>query len=151
MSAAVYSVIPLLVQDQGRQMQFQLRYNPKTQSVRLEGVFFKRSIFIGRRLFNNLFQFMCNEYGYKLGRILYNTSTFKSGTATTCNNEQYHFSLKDDDGICISLQNEANNCTEVTAFVQADATVMQEGTFLKALIPAVLAVVIYAREAAGVA
>lgn len=151
MRTAVYSVVPLLVQDRGRQMQFQIKYNPKTQSVRLEGPLLKRSIFIGRRLFNGLFQFLCNEYGCRLGRILYNNPSYNSGTATTYNNEQYHFSLQQENGIRVLMQNDADQSAAITALVEDAAVAAQEGAVVKALVPAVLAVVIYAREAATVA
>lgn len=147
MSTAVYNVISLLVQDQGRQMQFHVRYNVQTQSIRLESAFLKRSIFIGRRLFSNLFQFMSNEYGCKLGQILYNTTTYSSGTAIIFNNEHYHFLLYEENGIRVSLQSDAADRPAITALVQPGHTVMNERSFVKTLIPALLGIVIYALEA----
>ncbi len=142
MSVAVYKEIPLSLDDGNQKRLFKLKLNLYTGSVRLEGGAIKRSIFLGRKMFNRLFQFMRNEYGFTLGRILYKDRFMRNGHATTSANEHFRFTVQDETDIKVVVENEDFPAERFTAIVpKTDATPESD-----ILIPSVLAALIYRRD-----
>lgn len=144
MSISVYNAVPMTLNDGETQHQFTLKLNPATESFRLENKQIKRNVFIGRRMFSNLFQQIRNEYGFVLGRIHYDNEEMKNGSATTAEHEHFRFVLKDDNGIEVQVEDEALPGKKFTASVpyhyqNASEKAMQ----LKTIIPSVLAALIY--------
>jgi hypothetical protein len=151
MSAAVYKVIPFLLEDGSQQYQFLLKLNAATQSFRIESSKIKRSIFFGRRTFNKLFQFLRNEYGIPLGKIHYDDNHMNTGSAFTSDNQQFRFSIKQADTIYVILENQNNPLKKITATLTGNLSDTKELSKFTALIPSILAAMIYTKEEVAVA
>jgi len=148
MSIAVYDRIPLVLSEGGKKQSFLLRYNSSTQSIRLESSKWKRSIFIGKKVFNRFLQFFRNEYGLKLGDIQYDDRLFSKGRATTADNRRYRFLVNSTNQLHIELQEERYPDDKITVVLDTEAATGKDLTYFSALIPSILTVLIYSRETA---
>lgn len=148
MSNAIYDKIPLLLSEGGKQESFLLRYNSSTQSIRLEGSKWKRSIFIGKKVFNRFVQFFRNEYGFKLGDIQYEDRLFSKGRATTSDNRHFRFYVNSTNQLKIELQDENRPNDKITVVLDSDNSTGKDFGVFSALIPSILTVLIYSRDAA---
>nr|WP_294903808.1 hypothetical protein [uncultured Lacibacter sp.] len=147
MGIAVYNAVPMIFHDGNEEHRFTLKVNPATESFRLENGMIKRSIFIGKRVFNRLFQFVRNEYGYTLGRIQYDDGQMKKGSAVTEQHDQFRFTIHDQDEIKVMLESEAVPEKKLCATIPvAYETDQEKKAHLRALIPSVLAALILTRE-----
>ncbi len=147
MDIAVYNAVPMILHDGKEEYHFTLKLNPATESFRLESGIIKRSIFIGKRMFNRLFQFVRNEYGYNIGRIQYDDEQMKKGSAETEEHDQFRFTINEQDGIEVMLENEAVPQKKVCASIPLKyENETEKRAHLKALIPSVLAALILTRE-----
>ncbi|QNA45749.1 hypothetical protein [Lacibacter sediminis] len=147
MGIAVYNAVPMILHDGQREHRFTLKLSPATESFRLESGMIKRSIFIGKRMFNRLFQFVRNEYGYTLGRIQYDDDQMKKGSAITEQRDQFRFTINEQDGIEVMLENEAVPLKKVSATIPLRyENETEKKAHLRALIPSVLAALILTRE-----
>lgn len=147
MGIAVYNAIPMILHDGKDEYRFTLKLNPSTESFRLESGVIKRSIFIGKRMFNRLFQFVRNEYGYNIGRIQYDDEQMKNGSAETEEHDQFRFTINEQDGIEVMLENEAVPQKKVSASIPLTyENETEKKAHLQALIPSVLAALILTRE-----
>lgn len=147
MGIAVYNDVPMILKDGQKEHRFTLKLSPATESFRIESGVIKRSIFIGKRMFNRLFQFVRNEYGYTLGKIQYDDEQMKQGSAVTEEHDQFRFTINEQDGIEVMLENEAVPQKKVSASIPlsySDET--EKKAQLHALIPSVLAALILTRE-----
>nr|MBP6687347.1 hypothetical protein [Lacibacter sp.] len=107
----------------------------------------RRSIFIGKRVFNKLFQLIRNEYGYTLGRIQYDDDQMNKGSASTEAHDQFRFSINEEKEIEVMFENEAGPQKKVTATIPLlYETDTEKKAQLRALIPSVLAALILTRE-----
>lgn len=147
MGIAVYNAVQMILNDGQKEHRFTLKLSPSTESFRLESGVIKRSIFIGKRMFNRLFQFVRNEYGYNLGRILYDDEQMKKGSAITEQHDQFRFTINEHDGIEVMLENEAVPQKKVSAIIPLKyENETEKKAHLRALIPSVLAALILTRE-----
>jgi hypothetical protein len=147
MSMTVYNAVPMILHDGQEEHRFTLKLNPATESFRLESGPIRRSIFIGKRMFNKLFQFIRNEYGYTLGRIQYDDDDMRKGSAVTEEHDQFRFTIREQNGIEVMLENEATPSNKVSAVIPAFYhTDTERKAQLRALIPSVLAALILTRE-----
>lgn len=151
MSEAVYNVIPLLLEDGSRQHHFQLKLNESTQSVRLEGTTFRRSIFIGKNAFNRLFRLLRNEYGFIVGKIFYTDAKMKRGTATSADNHQYHFTIDETQQLKVILEDDSKSACKLTATIPVGPDELDAVKKYATLIPSVLAALLVARDEKAVA
>ncbi|MBY0477853.1 MAG: hypothetical protein K2Q24_09425 [Chitinophagaceae bacterium] len=147
MSITVYNAVPMILHDGKEEHRFILKLSPSTESFRLESGMIKRSIFIGKRMFNKLFQLIRNEYGYTLGRIQYDDDGMKKGSATTEEHDQFRFTINEQNEIEVKFESEASPQKKVTATIPLNyETETEKIAQLKALIPSVLAALILTRE-----
>jgi hypothetical protein len=151
MSAAVYKVIPFLLEDGSRKQQFLLKLNAATESFRIESGTIRRSIFFGKKTFNRLFQFLRNEYGIPLGNIHYDDNRMMKGSATTADNQQFRFSIEQAAHISVVLESQNNPLHKITATLTGNLSDTRELTKLTALIPSILAAMIYSKDEVAVA
>ncbi len=148
MGIAVYNEVPMILNDGRREHRFTLKLNPSTESFRLESGVIKRSIFIGKRMFNKLFQFVRNEYGHNLGKVQYDDDRMNRGSASTEEHDQFRFSINERNGIEVVLESEAVPDHKLSASIPASYTNETERrAHLRAMIPSVLAALIIVREA----
>jgi hypothetical protein len=148
MSIAIYDRIPLVLSEGGKKQSFLLRYNSSTQSIRLESSKWKRSIFIGKKVFNRFLQFFRNEYGLKLGDIQYDDHLFSKGRATTSDNRRFRFHVNPTNQLQIELQEERYPDDKITVVLDTEAATGKDLKYFSALIPSILTVLIYSRETA---
>lgn len=147
MSLAVYNAVQMILHDGKEEHRFTLKLSPSTDSFRLESGMMKRSIFIGKRMFNKLFQLIRNEYGYTLGRIQYDDDQMKKGLATTEEHDQFRFTINEQSEIEVMFKNDAFPQKKITATIPLMyETDSEKKAQLKALIPSVLAALILTRE-----
>ncbi len=147
MSIAVYNAVPMILHDGKEEYRFTLKLSPATESFRLESGMIKRSIFIGKRMFNRLFQFVRNEYGYTLGRIQYDDEQMKKGSAVTEQHDQFRFTINEKEGIEVMFENESVPQKKVSATIPLQyENEVEKKAHLRALIPSVLAALILTRE-----
>jgi hypothetical protein len=149
MGTAVYDTIPLLLSEGGKEQSFLLRYNSSTQSIRLEGSKWKRSIFIGKKVFNRFVQFFRNEYGFKLGDIQYEDLLFSKGRATTSDNRRFRFFVNSTNQLKIELQDEKHPNDKIIVVLDSDESSGKELNLFSALIPSILTFLIYSRDTAA--
>jgi hypothetical protein len=143
----VYDRIPLLLSEGGQEQSFLLRYDSSTQSIRLEGSKWKRSIFIGKKVFNRFVQFFRNEYGYQLGNIQYEDRCFSKGRATTSDNRRFRFNVSCSNQFQIEFHEEMNPMEKITVKLDSEISSKKDVRYFSAIIPSILTVLIYAREA----
>ncbi len=147
MSIAVYNAVPMMLHDGEHEHRFTLKLNPSTESFRLECGTIKRNIFIGKRMFNKLFQLIRNEYGFTLGRIQYDDEQMKKGTASTEAHDQFRFTINEGNAIEVVLENEVTPQRKMIASVPLHySNETEKSAQLKALIPSVLAALIFTKE-----
>ncbi|MFY7839803.1 MAG: hypothetical protein ACOVP7_05980 [Lacibacter sp.] len=151
MGIAVYNEVPMIFNDGRDEHRFTVKLSPATESFRLESGMIKRSIFIGKRMFNKLFQFVRNEYGHNLGQIKYDDEQMINGSATTEQHDQFRFHIEEGDGIEVVLENEAVPDRKLRASIKpVYSTETERKAHLQAMMPSVLAAVILVREASPV-
>jgi hypothetical protein len=147
MGITVYNDVPMILHDGQKEHRFTLKLSPATESFRIESGVIKRSIFIGKRMFNRLFQFVRNEYGYTLGRIQYDDEQMKNGSAVTEQHDQFRFTINEQNGIEVMLEDEAVPQKKVSASIPLNyKSETEKKAQLRALIPSVLAALILTRE-----
>jgi hypothetical protein len=147
MGIPVYNDVPMILHDGQKEHRFTLKLSPATESFRIESGVIKRSIFIGKRMFNRLFQFVRNEYGYTLGRIQYDDEQMKQGSAVTEEHDQFRFTVREHDDIEVMFEDEAVPQKKVSATIPARyENEIEKKAQLRALIPSVLAALILTRE-----
>ena len=147
MGIAVYNEVPMILNDGRREHRFTLKLNPSTESFRLENGVMRRSIFIGKRMFNKLFQFVRNEYGHNLGKVQYDDEQMNKGSATTEEHDQFRFSINEHNGIEVLLESEAVPDQKLSATIPASyQNETERRAHLRAMIPSVLAALIIVRE-----
>jgi hypothetical protein len=147
MGIPVYNDVPMILHDGQKEHRFTLKLSPATESFRIESGVIKRSIFIGKRMFNRLFQFVRNEYGYTLGRIQYDDEQMKQGSAVTEEHDQFRFTVREHDDIEVMFEDEALPQKKVSATIPARyENEIEKKAQLRALIPSVLAALILTRE-----
>ena len=148
MGIAVYNEVPMVLNDGRQEHRFTLKLNPSTESFRLENDVIKRSIFIGKRMFNKLFQFVRNEYGHNLGKVQYDDDQMNKGSATTEEHDQFRFSILERNGIEVVLESEAVPDHKLHATIpDSYQNETERKAHLRAMIPSVLAAFIIVREA----
>jgi hypothetical protein len=147
MSKSIYDTIPLLLSEGGKEQSFLLRYNSSTESIRLEGSKWKRSIFISKKVFNRFVQLFRNEYGYQLGNIQYEDRCFSKGRATTSDNRRFRFNVSCSNQFQIEFQEEVNPMDKITVRLDSEISSRKDVRYFSAIIPSILTVLIYAREA----
>ena len=147
MSKSIYDTIPLLLSEGGKEQFLLLRYNSSTESIRLEGSKWKRSIFISKRVFNLFVQLFRNEYGYQLGNIQYEDRYFSRGRATTSDNRRFRFTVSRSNQFQIEFQEEVNPMDKITVRLDSEISSQKDVRYFSAIIPSILTVLIYAREA----
>jgi len=147
MSLAVYNAVPLVLTDNGQEHRFTLRLSPSTESFRLESGTLRRSIFIGKRVFNKLFQLIRNEYGFTLGKIQYDDEQMLKGSATTEEHEQFRFAIREGNSIEVIIEDEAAPQHKLLASIPLNySNAVEKSAQLNALIPSVLAAMIFSKE-----
>lgn len=147
MSLAVYNAVPMILNKDGHEHQFTLKLSPSTESFRLECGTIRRSIFIGKRMFNKLFQLIRNEYGFTLGRIQYDDEQMLNGSASTEEHEQFRFAIHEGKMIEVVLQDDAIPQHKFLASIPlVYSSDVEKSAQLKALIPSVLAALIFSKE-----
>jgi hypothetical protein len=147
MGITVYNDVPMILHDGQKEHRFTLKLSPATDSFRIESGVIKRSIFIGKRMFNRLLQFVRNEYGYTLGRIQYDDEKMKKGSAITEEHDQFRFTVNEHNGIEVMFEDEAVPEKKVSATIPASyKNETEKNAQLRALIPSVLAALILTRE-----
>lgn len=147
MSLAVYNAVPLVLTDNGQEHRFTLRLSPSTESFRLESGTLRRSIFIGKRVFNKLFQLIRNEYGFTLGKIQYDDEQMLKGSATTEEHEQFRFAIREGSSIEVIIEDEAAPQHKLLASIPLNySNAVEKSAQLNALIPSVLAAMIFSKE-----
>ena len=151
MSKNVYNVIPLLLEDGSNQQHFQLKLSESTQSFRLEGTTFRRSIFIGKNAFNQLFRLLRNEYGFIVGKIFYADRKMKRGTATSADNHHYHFTIDETQQLKVILEDDDPAANKLVATIPVNADQLMGEKKYESLIPSVLAALLVARDEKAVA
>ena len=148
MGLAVYNAVPLILNDGASEHRFTLKMNPSTDSFRLENEFIKRNVFIGRRMFNRLFQLIRNEYGTTLGRIQYSSADMLKGLASTAEHEDFQFEIHDGKEVEVIISQEQQPRQTMRVIVPDMSKNQQEkAAQLGALIPSVLAALIFTKEA----
>jgi len=148
MGIAVYNAVPMVLNDGNMEHRFILKLNPSTDSFRLESDHIKRNVFIGRRMFNKLFQLIRNEYGTVMGRIQYSDHQMTKGSASTTDNEQFRFEIKDGKHMEVLIEDEHSPEHLVKVTLPDITQTTKEKQFqLGALIPSVLAALIFSKEA----
>jgi hypothetical protein len=152
MSLAVYSAFPMVLNDGEKEYRFTLKLNPSTDSFRLENGEIKRSVFIGRRLFNKMFQLIRNEYGTVMGRIHYTDNEMKHGSASTTEHEQFNFEIREGSDMEVIIEKEHNPLRKLRATIPNNIqNKLEREVQHSALIPSVLAALIFSREASLIA
>jgi hypothetical protein len=147
MGIAVYNAVPMVLTNDGHEHRFTLRLSPSTESFRLECGTIKRSIFIGKRMFNKLFQLIRNEYGFTLGRIQYDNDQMLNGSASTEEHEQYRFAIHEGKTIEVMLEDETLPSHKLVASIPLNySNEIEKAAQLKALIPSVLAALIFTKD-----
>jgi hypothetical protein len=147
MSIGVYNAVPMVINNDGHEHRFTLRLSPSTESFRLESGTIRRSIFIGKRVFNKLFQLIRNEYGFTLGRIQYDDEQMLKGSASTEEHEQFRFAIHEGNTIEVMLEDEAAPQHKLVASIPLQySNAVEKSAQLKALIPSVLAALIFTKE-----
>jgi hypothetical protein len=147
MGLTVYSDVPLTLSNGNLEHKFTLRLNPTTQSFRLESGPIKRSIFIGKRMFNKLFQLVRNEYGYTMGRIQYDNEQMTRGHASTTEHDQYKFTVRDGNDIEVIIEDELAPSKKVKALVKLnESNETERKAHLAALMPSVLAALMLTKD-----
>lgn len=148
MGLAVYNAVPLVLNDGETEHRFTLRLSPSTDSFRLEGNAIKRSVFIGRRMFNKLFQLIRNEYGTTLGRIQYSGNDMKRGLASTAEHEDFQFEIYEGDNVEVIIKKDQNPTKKLRITIPNNAHSIREKEVRQStLIPSVLAALIFSKEA----
>jgi hypothetical protein len=148
MSLAVYNAIPMVFNDGEKDHRFILKLSPSTDSFRLENDEIKRSVFIGRRMFNKFIQFIRNEYGTTMGRIHYTDTDMKKGSASTAEHEQFHFEIREGNDVEIFIEKDHQPSRKLKVTVPNNTNNRKEKEVrLAALIPSVLALLIFSKEA----
>lgn len=151
MGIAVYNEVPMIFNDGTDEHRFMVKLSPATESFRLESGVIRRSIFIGKRVFNRLFQFVRNEYGHNLGKIQYDDDQMIKGSATTEQHDQFRFRIEEGDGIEVVMENEAVPDRKLRASIKpVFSSETERKAHLRAMIPSVLAALILVREATPV-
>lgn len=147
MSLAVYNSIPLILDDSKQTHHFILKVNPSTDSFRLEGDGLKRNISIGRRVYNKLFQVIRNEYGFTLGRIVYDNEQMRNGLAFTEENNQFQFIIKVGSNAEVVITDILNPKIKLNASVELNSVnEIERASYLHALMPSVLAALIFTKD-----
>lgn len=151
MSLAAYKAFPMVLNDGENEHQFTLKLNPSTDSFRLENGEIKRSVFIGRRMFNKLYQLIRNEYGTTMGRIHYDND-MKSGSASTTEDEQFHFEIHEGKDMEVIIEKEHSPLRKLRVTIPNNIqNKLEREVQHSALIPSVLAALIFSREASLIA
>ncbi|MBS4065153.1 MAG: hypothetical protein KGZ74_11370 [Chitinophagaceae bacterium] len=148
MGLAVYNAVPLVLNDGETEHRFTLKLNPSTDSFRLESNSIKRSVFIGRRMFNKLFQLIRNEYGATLGRIQYSGNDMKRGLASTAEHEDFQFEIYEGDDVEVIIKKEQHPTRRLSVVIPNNVHDKREKEVRQGtLIPSVLAALIFSKEA----
>jgi hypothetical protein len=148
MGLAAYNAVPLVINDGETEHRFVLKLNPSTDSFRLENGTIKRSVFIGRRMFNKLFQFIRNEYGTTMGRIQYSGNDMKRGSASTTEHEEFQFEIYEGSDVEVIIKKDANPTKKLRVTIPNTVQNVRENEVRRsALIPSVLAALIFSKEA----
>lgn len=148
MGLAVYNAVPMILDDGKTEHRFTLKLSPSTDSFRLENETFKRSVFIGRRMFNKLFQLIRNEYGTTLGRIQYSGNDMKRGSASTAEHEEFQFEVYEGNDVEVIIKKEATPTKRLRVSIPNNSKNVREKEVQSgALIPSVLAALIFSKEA----
>lgn len=148
MGLAVYNAVPLVLNDGETEHRFILKLSPSTDSFRLENNLFKRSVFIGRRMFNKLFQLIRNEYGTTLGRIQYSGNDMKRGSASTAEHEEFQFEIYEGSDMEVIIKKDENPARRIRITIPNSSHSLQEKEVRNnTLIPSVLAALIFSKEA----
>lgn len=148
MGLTVYNAVPLILNDGEREHRFILKLNPSTDSFRLENNTFKRSVFIGRRMFNKLFQLIRNEYGTTLGRIQYSGYDMRRGSASTAEHEEFQFEIYEGQDVEVIIKKEENPARKLRITIPNSAkNIGEKEVRQSSLIPSVLAALIFSKEA----
>lgn len=147
MSITVYNAVPMVLNDDGHEHRFTLRLSPATDSFRLECGTIRRSIFIGKRMFSKLFQLIRNEYGITIGRIQYDDEHMMNGSATTEEHEQFKFAIHEGKTIEVMIEDGVIPRHKIMASIPLNySNEVEKSAQLKALIPSVLAALIFTKE-----
>ena len=118
MSVAVYKGNSFVARWWNQKQLFKLKLNLYTGSVRLEGGAIKRVFSRDGKCLTGLFQFMRNEYGFTLGRILYKDRFYaEMANTTTSANEHYRFTVQDKLTLKVVVENEDFPAERFTAIV----------------------------------
>ncbi len=148
MSLAVYNSIPMVLNDGEKNYRFLLKLSPSTDSFRLENDEIKRSVFIGRRMYNKFIQFIRNEYGTTMGRIRYDDHAMRKGSASTAEHEQFHFEIHEGNEMEVIIKKDENPLRKLKVTIPNNIDNKKEKEVrLGALIPSVLAMLIFSKEA----
>jgi hypothetical protein len=148
MGLAVYSAVPLILNDGETEHRFMLKLNPSTDSFRLENNVIRRSVFIGRRMFNKLFQLIRNEYGTTLGRIQYSGNDMRRGSVSTAEHEEFQFEIFEGSDVEVIIRKDENPTKRLRATVpNAGFNIREKEVRQGSLIPSVLAALIFSKEA----
>ncbi len=148
MGLAVYNALPMVLNDGKTEHRFTLKLNPSTDSFRLENDSIKRSVFIGRRMFNKLFQLIRNEYGTTLGRIQYSGNDMKRGSASTAEHEEFQFEVYEGQDVEVIIRNDEAPAKRLRVLIPNNSKNVREKEVQSgALIPSVLAALIFSKEA----
>lgn len=138
----------MILNDGGNEHRFTLKLSPSTDSFRLENGQFKRSVFIGRRMFNKMFQLIRNEYGTVMGRIQYSDTDMKRGSAFTTEHEQFHFEIHEGKNVEVMINNDEDPTHTLKVTLPNNVENKRERELhLNTLIPSVLAMLIFCKEA----
>jgi hypothetical protein len=152
MSLAAYNAFPMVLNDGDKEYCFTLKLNPSTDSFRLEYAEIKRSVFIGRRLFNKLFQLIRNEYGTVMGRIHYSDNEMKQGSASTTEHEQFNFEIYEGNDVEVIIKKDESPHRKLKVTIPNNIQNKREKEVRhSALIPSVLAALIFSKEASLIA
>jgi hypothetical protein len=148
MGLTVYNAVPMVLNDGKSEHRFMLKLNPSTDSFRLENDSIKRSVFIGRRMFNKLFQLIRNEYGTTMGRIQYSGNDMKRGSASTTENEEFQFEVYEGKDVEVIIKKEEAPSKRLSVIIPNNVQNKNEKEVRQgALIPSVLAALIFSKEA----
>lgn len=148
MGLAVYNAVPLILNDGETEHRFTLKLSPSTDSFRLENNVIRRSVFIGRRMFNKLFQLIRNEYGTTLGRIQYSGNDMRRGSVSTAEHEEFQFEIFEGSDVEVIIRKDENPAKRLRATLpNAVQNIREKEVRQGALIPSVLAALIFSKEA----
>jgi hypothetical protein len=148
MGLAVYNAVPMVLTDGKTEHRFTLKLNPSTDSFRLESESIKRSVFIGRRMFNKLFQIIRNEYGTIMGRIQYSGNDMRRGSALTSENEEFQFEVFEGHNVEVIIRKNDTPAKRVHIVISNTSENKREKEVRQsALIPSVFAALIFSIEA----